>query len=166
MNRYLFTKKFFQTVARWSSLSALLISLCMPLLGIVSVVSAEAGNDPTQSSFQLVPCDGYPRIPADSSKVIPGARYGTPCDYNQFIIGIQRIIKACILFAVPIAAGVFGWFGIKMMTSGGDVKSREEAKAAMFKVLKGMFLMLAAWYIVDLALSGLLDPNFKSGLQK
>ncbi|MEK9132053.1 MAG: hypothetical protein AAB447_04060 [Patescibacteria group bacterium] len=115
-------------------------------------VSAEIGSsDPAQSNFQLVPCDP--------------TRADQPCNYQTFIIGIQRIIKACILFAVPLAAGVFGWFGFKMMTAGGDTKVRGEAKEAMFKVLKGMLLMLAAWYIVDLALDGLLDSTFTSGLQ-
>ncbi len=127
----------------------LCVAVSVPLLGLVSFAYAQ-GTSPTQPGFQLVPCDGVT----------------VKCDYNQFIIGIQRIIKACILFAVPLAAGVFGWFGFKMMVAGPDVKSREEAKEAMFKVLKGMLLMLGAWYVVDLALGGLLDPAFKSGLEQ
>lgn len=119
------------------------------VLGVVSIAQAQ-GVDPTQAGFQLVPCDGV-RV---------------KCDYNQFIIGIQKIIKACIIFAVPLAAGVFGWFGFELMMAGGDTKGREEAKTAMFKVLKGMLLMLGAWYVVDLALGGLLDPSFKSGLEQ
>ncbi|MEN9613749.1 MAG: hypothetical protein RLZZ347_56 [Candidatus Parcubacteria bacterium] len=142
------TSSVFKSISRVLSGGALFVMLVLSMVGSgISFVSAQ--NDPSQAGFQVVPCDGVT----------------VKCDYNQFIIGIQRIIKACILFAIPLSAGVFGWFGIKMMTAGGDVKAREEAKKAMFMVLKGMLLMLSAWYVVDLALGGLLSADFKSGLQ-
>lgn len=147
----LFFRKISQKVCATALASVVFLSLLFSTLGFFVPVSAQTGGtDPTQAGFQLVPCDGV-RV---------------KCDYNQFIIGIQKIIKACIIFAVPLAAGVFGWFGFKLMMAGGDTKGREEAKAAMFKVLKGMLLMLGAWYVVDLALGGLLDPSFRSGLEQ
>jgi hypothetical protein len=57
---------------------------------------------------------------------------------------------------VPVAAGVFAWAGIKLMTTGvADEKSA--AKAMIWKVFIGLVFILAAWIIVGTIIKALLQ---------
>ena len=81
------------------------------------------------------------------------------CGYNDLLQLVNNVISWIIMIAVPVAAGVFAWAGIKYMTTGvSDQKSA--AKAMIWKVFIGLVFILAAWVIVGTIAKALLkDPN-------
>ena len=67
------------------------------------------------------------------------------------------------MISVPVAAGVFAWAGIKLMTTGvADEKSA--AKEMIRKVFIGFVVILAAWIIVTTITNTLLKDEFKSAV--
>ncbi len=117
------------------------IMLCLlatPLPGTVGVMAGE----------NLIVCDDA-----------PGSALG-PCSYNKLIELAQNFINFLILIAIPLAALSFAWAGFLIMTAGGNQGQRDRGKDVFVKVAKGLIFMLAAWLIVDLILSALLDDGY------
>jgi hypothetical protein len=89
-----------------------------------------------------------------SAQIIPNC--SPNCGYNDLLTLVNNIINWIIWIAVPVAAGVFAWAGIKLMTTGvADEKSA--AKAMIWKVFIGLVFILAAWIIVGTIIKALLQ---------
>ncbi len=76
------------------------------------------------------------------------------CGWNELLALINRVINF-ILFrlAIPIAAIMFAYAGILLLTSGGDSSKKTKAKEVFSGVAIGLVVAAAAWLIVHVILS-------------
>jgi len=76
------------------------------------------------------------------------------CDFTQFMNLINRVIKF-ILFdlAMPIAAIMFAWAGILLVTAGGSTERVGKAKRIFTNVAVGFIIAVLAWLIIRTILS-------------
>ena len=58
-----------------------------------------------------------------------------------------------IVLAVPIAAIMFAYAGVLMVTSAGSKESRDKAKSIFFNVALGLFFIGACWLLVHVLLN-------------
>lgn len=108
--------------------------LVMPVLSLAAE-NPDAG---------LVPCGK-----ADATGVIRNN-----CDFEDFMVLINNVINF-ILFALalPIAAIMFAYAGVLLVTSGGSTENRSKAKSIFTNAIIGLILSAAAWLIVKTILS-------------
>lgn len=108
-----------------------LFSIFLSLIILVPIVSFAAG---------LVPCGGGGTEP--------------DCNFNYLMTLINNIINF-ILFtlAVPLAAIMFAYAGILLLTSGGNSAQKDKAKKVFTGVAMGLVIAAAAWLIVHVILS-------------
>ena len=84
----------------------------------------------------LVPCDG------------------PDCGWNELMTLINNVINFVLFrLAVPIAAIMFAYAGILLLTSGGNTSQKEKAKKVFTGVAMGIVIAAAAWLIVHLVVS-------------
>lgn len=77
-----------------------------------------------------------------------------PCEFKHFTTLINKVINFILFYmAVPIAAIMFVYAGVLLVTSGGSTESRGKAKKIFTSVLIGIVLAAAAWLIVKTLLS-------------
>jgi hypothetical protein len=100
----------------------------------------QAGTEPGQV---LVPCDGV--------KV--------KCDFNAFVLMINKIISWIIGIAGVIFAITLIYGGFLYMTSGDNPGNKTKATDMMWNTLKGFVIILTAWLIVYTILKTL-APNY------
>lgn len=85
------------------------------------------------------------------------------CGWYELITLINTVITF-ILFrlALPIAAIMFAYAGILLLTSGGDPAKKTKAKELFLGVVLGLVIAAAAWLIVHTILSvlGYTDAGF------
>ena len=75
----------------------------------------------------------------------------TNCQFNDLMKLVNDVINYVFLvLAVPIAAIMFAYAGILMVTSAGSKESREKAKSIFFNVTLGLFFIGACWLLVHL----------------
>lgn len=88
---------------------------------------------------------------------------GPDCNFSSFILFIKNLITALVYTSIPLAAISFAWAGFLLLTSGGSVAKKDEAKGIFKKAALGFIFVLAAWLIVYFITSILLntrvDPN-------
>lgn len=107
-----------------------LISISIFLILVIPALSFAAG---------LVPCDNST---------------GNLCDFNALMNLINTVIKF-ILFGmvIPIAAIMFVYAGVLLVTSGGGTSARTKAKSVFTSAVIGFIVAVAAWLIVRTILS-------------
>lgn len=94
--------------------------------------------------------------------LIPCGNSGQPaCDFNMLIKLVQNIINFLVYMAAPVAAVAFAWAGVLYLTAAGDETKIGKAHAIFTDVLIGLGIVLSAWLIVKLIVTGL---GVKSGL--
>lgn len=123
-----------------------------------SDTAGEVGsNNPTNSKFQLVSCQGIddPRTPNIVEK---------ECDYQQLIATVSRLIQFALYILIPIVLGMIIYIGFKFLTSNGDSGKLADAKRMITPLLIGIFLIFSAWLIVYTFLDKLLVSDLKSGV--
>lgn len=101
----------------------------------------EGAAKPSQPSFQLVSCSG---VDDPRTKDVTE----TPCDYNQVIFTIARIIRYAFYLSIPILLGMMVLAGFKYMTAGGDASLVADAKRMFKPIIIGILLMLGSYLIV------------------
>lgn len=100
----------------------------------------------------LVPCDGSA---------------ASPCGFSQFILLIQNVINFLMFdIATPLAAVVFAWAGIIMLTSGGSADKIKQAKEIFQWVLIGFLIALSGWLIVSTIMGTLLGGSISEFIQQ
>lgn len=118
-----------------------LIFLSIFLILIMPVFSFAA--DP------LVPCGVK-----DEAVLAEHPDYSKPCGFLQFMALINGIIDFIFKFlALPIAAIMFAYAGVLLVTSAGSPESRTKAKSIFFSTFIGLALAAGAWIIVKTLLS-------------
>ncbi len=86
--------------------------------------------------------------------LVPCDNVATKCDFAQLMNMVNGIIQF-ILFdmAVPIAAIMFVYAGVVLVTSGGSTEKRGTAKNVFTNTLIGLVVAVACWLIVRSILS-------------
>ncbi len=76
------------------------------------------------------------------------------CAFIDLITLINNVINFILLYlALPIAAIMFAYAGVTMVTSGGSPESRTKAKSIFTNALIGLALAAGCWIIVKTFLS-------------
>lgn len=114
-------------------------------------------NNPTNSLFQLVTCQGIddPRTSAIEKE----------CNYEQLVATVSRLIQFALYILIPIILGMIVYIGFKYLTANGDSGKLADAKRMITPLLIGIFLIFAAWLIVYTFLDKILADNV-SGVPK
>ena len=85
----------------------------------------------------------------------------SPCDFKALIQLVQNIINFLVYMSAPVAAVAFAWAGVLYLTAAGDETKIGKAHTIFTDVLIGLGIVLSAWLIVKLIVTGL---GVKSGL--
>ncbi len=128
--------------------------------GVQTLTSPNSNENPTQSSFKVVVCDG-PDISSLSSSVQQqlylqaGKTQSSyvPCNFNGAMIQVQHLINIAMVLGVFAAIVLFTYAGFLMIT--GKEDDRNKAKDIFPKIFWGFIIMLSAWFIVYQILSWL-----------
>ncbi len=103
----------------------------------------------------LVPCgtDKEPITPVvnpdGTSTSETGGEIINPCGFNHFFELVNNVVDFLLFYlAIPIAAIIFAFAGIKLVFSGGNAGQMEKAKSTMIDVAIGLALAAGAWLIV------------------
>jgi len=83
------------------------------------------------------------------------ASYAAPCGFNHFLIGINNVINFLIMIGGSIAAIVFAWAGILILTAGANESQMKKGREMFMPVVWGFVWMLSAWLLVKMVLTGL-----------
>lgn len=86
---------------------------------------------------------------------------GESCNFAELIKGVKKIINIGTGFALFFSVVVIAYVGFEYMTSGDNANQRKTANERMVKVVKGIVLILAAWMIVNLILSVLVNGDLR-----
>lgn len=113
---------------------------------------------PVLSLAQNPPAD--PPLIATDCGVLVNGKINKECGYSDLLGLINRIINWIIMIAVPVAAGVIAWAGLKIMMSGDNPGKRAEGISMIKQVLVGLVFILAAWLIVSTIVNALLSKEF------
>ena len=73
------------------------------------------------------------------------------CGFNEFILLIQNLISFSITYIImPLVVLVILYYGSRLVISSNKPGEIAKAKAAITKVVIGLFFMLGAWLIMNL----------------
>lgn len=92
----------------------------------------------------------------------PGGRtiYGD-CGYGDLIEAVKRVIDWVIVFTLGFSVVVIAYAGFNYMISGDNPGKRAEANKMLWKVVVGIFFVLAAWLIVNLVANVLVTQGIR-----
>ncbi len=82
------------------------------------------------------------------------------CSICDLVELAQNIINFLVMAAASIATALFVYAGILYIFAGGDKEKISKAHSIFFNVVVGFVIVLAAWLIVDLVMTVLLDQSF------
>ncbi len=80
------------------------------------------------------------------------------CGFNDLIKLVTSFWKFIIIIIVPMIAVMTAWIGYNFMQSGSEYK--EKAKDMAFNMIKGVLLVIFAWFIVNTILKFTLGDNY------
>ncbi len=81
------------------------------------------------------------------------------CDFNDLVNAIAHLMNQVTIFVLGFSAVVIAWAGFLYLKSGGNPGELKKAKEVLQKVVIGLFFILAAWVIVRLIATTLLNDN-------
>lgn len=139
--------------------SLVLAQVVLPTMGVdktsgtltTSASDNGVGSDnPKASNFQIVPCTG----------VVKPDGTGKECDFNQLIIGFNRILKFIFYISVPIVMVMILYTGFKYLTANGDPGKLGDAKKMLMPVAIGLFWLAAGYVIIFTIIDKFVSPAF------
>ena len=146
-------------------ITKIIISFIFLLILFMPVLSMAAVTYPTNGG--LVPC-GTERDPlvTDASGKQTGGEIKNPCDFN-YLLQMINIIVDFVLFKIliPLAAIMFAYVGVLLLTSGGESSKKTKAKGIFWNVVWGIVIAAAAWLIIHTILTLLGFNGNAFGLQ-
>jgi hypothetical protein len=108
----------------------------------ITITGPSLGAAPSaDGSGGLVPCDGRTAV--------------SRCGWATIIKLINTVIKFLIYFTIPLAAVVFAYAGVLLLTNGASEESRSKAKHIFLNVVIGLVIILAAVLVVTTILNAL-----------
>ncbi|HPD19687.1 MAG TPA: pilin [Candidatus Pacearchaeota archaeon] len=89
-------------------------------------------------------------LPVLGQGLVPcGGKNQEPCTFNDLFVLINNVIKFLLFTLIPpIAALIFAFGGITIMSAGGDPGKVEKGKKILTYGVVGVILIYAAWLIV------------------
>lgn len=80
---------------------------------------------------------------------------GKACNFNMLMKLVDNVIKFVLFqMVVPIAAIMFFYAGLLMVTSGGEsAEAKTKAKSIFLNTILGLCIALAAWLIISTLLA-------------
>ncbi|MFA6315559.1 MAG: pilin [Candidatus Paceibacterota bacterium] len=105
--------------------------------------------DVSDPGFKLTVCDG-PKLPTGVTPPFPDYR---ECNFNTFMLQVQRLINVLLVVGVLAATLLFCYAGYLLIKGSPD--SIKQAKNIFQKAFFGFIIMLSAWFIVYQLLSWL-----------
>ncbi|MFA7216756.1 MAG: pilin [Candidatus Paceibacterota bacterium] len=126
--------------------------LLLPVLFTNSVVYAN-GSTPPPSGQTQGSGSGY-------TGVVPSCE-GDTCNFSDIIVTIKSLVNFATGIALMFSVVVIAYAGYNYMTSGDNAGKRAEANKMLWKVVVGIILVMAAWLIVNLIVSVLVDENLR-----
>ena len=87
-------------------------------------------------------------------ELIPCGRANqNPCEFNDLLKLINNIVRFVFIYlALPIAAIMFAYAGVMMLTSGGSTQSWSKAKGIFANTALGLILAAGSFLIVRMIL--------------
>ena len=85
---------------------------------------------------------------------------GADCGFSHLMQLANNIMRFIIMVAIPLTAIIFSYAGFLYITAAGNETQIHHAHDIFIKVATGFFFILAAWLIVYLITSNLLDPAY------
>lgn len=86
------------------------------------------------------------------------------CTYEEFIQTIEKVMNFIIITSASVAAIMFAYAGFLFMTAGGDTGKISKGKQVFTSVAIGFFIILSAWLIIKLVLTGLNADDYQDVL--
>lgn len=86
--------------------------------------------------------------------------YGN-CTYQDLLNAVRNVTNQLTVYVLAFTVVPIAYAGYLFMTSGDNAGNRTKAKAMLYKVAIGIFVMLSAWLIVSLIANALLNPSFQ-----
>ena len=90
---------------------------------------------------------------------------GSSCDFNEFILAIQKFLGKAVEFALAFSVVIIAIAGWKYLTSGGNAGERDKANKMFVSVGWGIAFVLGAWLIVNLIMTTLVGGNITNFLK-
>ena len=126
---------------------AILFMFCAPTFAFA--VEKEDGGG-------LIPCGltnkELKKDPATGQ--VTGGQINVPCTFDHVLVLINNVVNFLLFkLAVPLAAIVFVYAGVQLITSGGSSEGMQKAKAIFTSTAMGLILAVAAWLIIHTLLT-------------
>jgi len=108
-------------------------------------------------AFFLLPQFLFAQSPRETG-LLPAC--GADCDFNHLMELANNVMRFIIMVSIPLTAIIFSYAGFLYITAAGNEHQIHHAHDIFIKVATGFFFILAAWLIVYLITSNLLDPAY------
>lgn len=82
-----------------------------------------------------------------------------PCDFNDAVDTVARVVNWFISIAASIGAATLAYAGIQILMSPGNASKITEARTMITKTLFGLFWLLAAWVVVYTLVNTFVDDK-------
>ncbi|HNW71788.1 MAG TPA: pilin [Candidatus Paceibacterota bacterium] len=107
--------------------------------------------------FLIFPAFSFAEETTDLSTSGGGLTAACPeggCGFKELVDVVNKVINYVLfVLAIPIAAIMFAYAGILLITSGGEPSKRTKAKSIFVNVGIGLVVAAAAWLIINTILS-------------
>lgn len=122
-------------------------------------VLPDAGDGVGEGSSTTQP---PPSGDSESSGLVPacGGKGQPECGWLHLVELAENIMNFLIAIALPLSAVAFAYAGFLYLTAAGSEDKIKKAHGVFVKVAIGLFFVLAAWAIVYLIASTLLQDDF------
>ena len=110
------------------------------------------------------PLSGWQPLIVCENNSVPA--FNHPCGFTDLVVLAQNFITDLILLSTIFAVVAFIFAAFKLITSGGKVGAKEDAKRLFLSVLLGYVWIVVAWLLVYTITSVLLKEEFNFILGK
>lgn len=99
-------------------------------------------------------------IPSQAQAALLTCTEGDQCDFCELIHTLDNIILWVVSVAILIAVIGLMYSGFRMSSSRGNVSTFTDAKDMLVNIIIGLFIIMAAWMIVDTILKTVVGGDF------
>ncbi|MEK7510894.1 MAG: pilin [Patescibacteria group bacterium] len=127
-----------------------LLLLAAFLVLVLPVPVAAAGLPLLDPEWHIVP---------DPSVLDSTCKPGSPLGIGGVLVLLQNLMNAAVSLTVIVMTLVIAYAGFLFLTSPFNSENRSKAKTTLWNTVVGVFLVLAAWLIMDFAMKILYNPQ-------
>ena len=152
---------------------ATFILLCLVFIfSLPSILKAQVGNSPPTApttpnvKVEKAPDTGitYECVQKGAGPIVNGVKsdiYGN-CGFYDLVSAVIAVVNWGTTFALAFSVVVIAYAGFIYMKSGGSSSERDKANGMLWRVVIGIAVILAAWFIVKIISDVLLTGQVKS----